>query len=54
MSEHADNRHENIISILDIVQPTSIDDFHEVYLVQVSCLVLHKLTSRNSWRQICE
>ncbi|KAG6876741.1 Mitogen-activated protein kinase 2 [Termitomyces sp. T32_za158] len=26
--------HENIISILDILCPPSIDDFHEVYLVQ--------------------
>ncbi|KAG6876431.1 Mitogen-activated protein kinase 2 [Termitomyces sp. T159_Od127] len=26
--------HENIISILDILRPPSIDDFHEVYLVQ--------------------
>ncbi|KII84317.1 hypothetical protein PLICRDRAFT_95301 [Plicaturopsis crispa FD-325 SS-3] len=26
--------HENIISILDILQPPSLDEFHEVYLVQ--------------------
>jgi mitogen-activated protein kinase 1/3 len=26
--------HENIIAILDILRPPSIDDFHEVYLVQ--------------------
>lgn len=28
--------HENIISILDIVRPTNIDTFSEVYLIQVS------------------
>lgn len=27
-------RHENIISILDILRPPSLDDFKEVYLVQ--------------------
>ncbi len=26
--------HENIISILDILQPTNLEDFKEVYLVQ--------------------
>ena len=26
--------HENIIAILDILQPTNLDDFKEVYLVQ--------------------
>jgi len=26
--------HENIISILDILQPTNVEDFKEVYLVQ--------------------
>lgn len=28
--------HENIISILDIIRPTSLDSFTEVYLIQVS------------------
>lgn len=28
--------HENIISILDILRPTSLEEFREVYLVQVS------------------
>lgn len=28
--------HENIIAILDILRPPSLDDFREVYLVQVS------------------
>jgi serine/threonine protein kinase len=28
-------KHENIISILDILKPPSIDEFKEVYLVQV-------------------
>ena len=28
--------HENIIAILDIIAPPSYDEFHEVYLVQVS------------------
>jgi mitogen-activated protein kinase 1/3 len=33
--EYADeDRHENIISILDIPSPPSYDDFNEVYLVQ--------------------
>ena len=27
--------HENIISILDIIKPTSLDSFSEVYLIQV-------------------
>lgn len=27
--------HENIISILDIIRPTSLDTFTEVYLIQV-------------------
>lgn len=27
--------HENIISILDIIRPTSLDSFTEVYLIQV-------------------
>ncbi|KAJ1504703.1 MAP kinase Pmk1 [Coelomomyces lativittatus] len=26
--------HENIISILDIIRPTSMETFHEVYLIQ--------------------
>ena len=30
--------HENIISILDILRPPSLQDFREVYLVQVSVL----------------
>lgn len=28
-------QHENIISILDLLRPASLDDFKEVYLVQV-------------------
>lgn len=28
--------HENIISILDIIRPTNLEAFHEVYLIQVS------------------
>lgn len=32
--------HENIISILDILRPTSLEDFREVYLVQVSVLMI--------------
>lgn len=31
-------KHENIINILDILRPASLDDFKEVYLVQVSFL----------------
>jgi hypothetical protein len=31
--------HENIISILDIIRPTSLDTFTEVYLIQVSATV---------------
>ncbi len=27
--------HENIISILDIIRPTNLDSFTEVYLIQV-------------------
>lgn len=27
--------HENIISILDIIKPTSLESFSEVYLIQV-------------------
>lgn len=30
--------HENIISILDIVRPTSLETFSEVYLIQVGIL----------------
>lgn len=35
--------HENIISILDILMPSSFEEFHEVYLVQVrkSLICLH-------------
>jgi hypothetical protein len=32
----ADDSHENIICILDIVTPPTYEDFTEVYLVQVS------------------
>jgi hypothetical protein len=32
------NRHENIIAILDILRPRNIEDFKEVYLIQVSFL----------------
>lgn len=28
--------HENIISILDIIRPTNLETFSEVYLIQVS------------------
>jgi len=31
------DRHENIIAILDILRPRNIEDFKEVYLIQVSC-----------------
>jgi mitogen-activated protein kinase 1/3 len=30
---HSDS-HENIIAILDIIKPTSFEDFNEVYLIQ--------------------
>ena len=30
------DRHENIIAILDILRPRNIEDFKEVYLIQVS------------------
>lgn len=30
--------HENIISILDIIKPTSLESFSEVYLIQVSLI----------------
>lgn len=57
--------HENIISILDIIKPTSLESFSEVYLIQVRrvpgrisnmlALVLTSfaLSRRSSWRQIC-
>lgn len=57
--------HENIISILDIIKPTSLESFSEVYLIQVrpsrrriSSMAALVLTSfapsrRSSWRQIC-
>lgn len=32
--------HENIISILDIVKPPSLDEFTDVYLIQVSAFAI--------------
>lgn len=32
--------HENIISILDIQKPRSYETFQEVYLIQVSTMIL--------------
>lgn len=57
--------HENIISILDIIKPTSLESFSEVYLIQVrpsrgsisnmTALVLTSFapSRRSSWRQTC-
>jgi serine/threonine protein kinase len=42
--------HENIISILDILTPPSLEEFHEVYLVQVSGL-FHRC-SREAWMEL--
>lgn len=33
--------HENIISILDILRPDSLEEFREVYLVQVRSIDLY-------------
>jgi mitogen-activated protein kinase 1/3 len=49
-------RHENIIAILDIIQPSSYEAFNEVYLVQVRSMAPSSLSDlpRNSWRPICK
>lgn len=56
------HRHENVIAILDIIQPPSYDEFNEVYLVQVRQLLQPgSLTSRaelticrSLWRPTCK
>jgi serine/threonine protein kinase len=49
--------HENIISILDIQKPRTLDTFNEVYLIQASFATKRSRTvtdrHRNSWRLIC-
>ena len=56
--------HENIISILDIIKPSTYEGFSEVYLIQVSALLrqlddlvapAHRVVSarRSSWRRTC-
>lgn len=58
------NVSENIISIVDIVKPSSIETFKEVYLIQVGCFLKgRKFTctpywsdspvARSWWRQTC-